>query len=484
MPMKMTKYFKDQGINGPPYKLFYGNLEEIVSLMIKARSKPMELSHLTVSRLLSFEDQAIKNYGKMFVSWIGPTPRVNIMDPDMIRDILSNKFGHFSKVRRSNPLGNLLNLGLVAYDGEKWVKHRRIINPAFHQEKLKRMSPTFCECTSDLVSNLEKIVSKGPCEVDIWPHIQHLTSDIISRAAFGTTYEEGRRIFELQTEMADLTMQLARSIYIPGFRFIPTKRNRRMKEIYREVRSLVRDKIKQREKVMKVGEVTSDDLLGLLMESNMKEIKDNKLALNIDEVIEECKLFYIAGQETTSTLLVWTMISLSMHPEWQQKAREEVLHVFGNKKPDFDGLSNLKIVTMIFNEVLRLYPPVGLLTRVPCKTIKLGEVHLPPDVELGLPILLIHHDHDLWGEDADEFNPERFSEGISKATKGRLAYFPFSTGPRICVGYGFALVEAKMALAMILQNFAFELSPTYAHAPYTIITIQPQHGAQLILHKV
>lgn len=121
-----------------------------------------------------------------------------------------------------------------------------------------------------------------------------------------------------------------------------------MKEIYTEVRSLLREKIKTRVKAMKLGEASNDDLLGILMESNLKEINDNKLGLTMDEVIEECKLFYIAGQETTSTLLVWTMILLSMHPEWQQKGREEVLQVFGSKKPDFEGLKDIKIVRVHF----------------------------------------------------------------------------------------------------------------------------------------
>lgn len=139
---------------------------------------------------------------------------------------------------------------------------------------------------------------------------------------------------------------------------------------------------------------------------------------------------------------------------------------------------------MILHEVLRLYPPVVLITRVPNKTIKLGDVCLTPDVEIGLPILLVHHDRDIWGEDADEFNPERFSEGVSKATKSQVSFFPFSWGPRICLGQNFALTEAKMTLTMILQKFSFQLSPTYVHAPYTIIFIQPQYGAQLIFKRL
>lgn len=327
--------------------------------------------------------------------------------------------------------------------------------------------------------------SEGSSEIDVWPEFQNLTGDVISRTAFGSNYQEGRRIFQLQGELAERLIQSIQTIFIPGYWFLPTKNNRRMKEIDLEIRKILREIIGKREKATRNGETNNDDLLGLLLESNTRQSNGNaSLGLTTEDVIEECKLFYFAGMETTSVLLTWTLIVLSMHPEWQERAREEVLSHFGRTRPDFDSLSRLKIVTMILHEVLRLYPPATFLTRRTYKEMELGGIKYPAGVNLLLPIIFIHHDPDIWGKDASEFNPERFANGISNATRHQAAFFPFGGGPRICIGQSFALLEAKMALCTILQRFSFELSPSYTHAPYTVITLHPQHGAQIRLKKL
>ncbi|KAK9092511.1 hypothetical protein Syun_027422 [Stephania yunnanensis] len=278
-PKRLERYFREQGIEGPSYKLIHGNLKENTVATEEAKAKPIEnfSRHFIAPRVLPFLHQIVEKYGKLSLFWVGGIPRVNVMDPDLVREVLSNKFGHFTKMR-PNPLSKLFISGLASYNGEKWARHRRIINPAFHQEKLK--------------------------------------------------------------------------------------------------------------------------------------------------------------------------------------------------------------VPMILYEVLRLYPPVTFLMRYTDKPMKLGEINLPSGVLIGLPILLIHHNRDIWGEDAEEFNPERFSGGISKAAKYKSAFFPFGWGPRICIGQQFAIMEAKIALTMILQHFSFELSSTYVHAPHWSLTLQPQHGAQVVFHKL
>ncbi|KAG9137274.1 hypothetical protein Leryth_014903 [Lithospermum erythrorhizon] len=260
-----------------------------------------------------------------------------------------------------------------------------------------------------------------------------------------------------------------------------------MKEIDKQIKGSIRSIIDKRIKSMKKGEVKSDDLLGILLESNFKGIEQhgNKdYGMSINEIIEECKLFYFAGQETTSVVLLWAMVLLSSHQDWQERARKEVLELFADGKPDSDDLNRLKIVTMIFYEVMRLYPPITELMRTTPTETRIGNVTLPKGVMVFLPTILLHHDKEMWGADVNNFKPERFAEGVSKATKGQVCYFPFGWGPRICIGQNFAMLEAKMALAMILRRFSFELSPSYAHAPYSKITLQPQYGAHIILHKL
>ncbi|MFS7995734.1 putative 11-oxo-beta-amyrin 30-oxidase [Helianthus anomalus] len=136
--------------------------------------------------------------GSIFFTWMGPKPMVH------------PKFG--------NPLASLYGKGLVDANGDQWVKHRKIINPALYVEKIKHMLPAFYIRCSEMINKWEGITKGGSCEVDVYPHLQTVTSDVISRTAFGSSYEEGRKIFEVQVEQATLVIKAMQSIYIPGSR--------------------------------------------------------------------------------------------------------------------------------------------------------------------------------------------------------------------------------------------------------------------------
>ncbi|RVX15512.1 Cytochrome P450 CYP72A219 [Vitis vinifera] len=490
-PKSLEKQLRRQGIRGTRYKLLFGDAKAMKQSFMEARSKPMALNHSIVPRVVPFYHEIAQKYGKPIIILL----LVYCLFLCGSDDLELEKQGKFQLP--GNPLGYLLSRGLSYLQGEKWAKRRKLLTPAFHFEKLKKrtsgyevlmgckkqgMVPAFSVSCRKLIERWKNLVApQGTYELDMMHEFQNLTGDVISQVAFGSNYEEGKKVFELQKEQAVLVMEAFRTFYIPGFRFVPIGKNKKRYYIDSEIKAILKKIILKRKQTMKPGDLGNDDLLGLLLQC--QEQTDSEMT--IEDVIEECKLFYFAGQETTANWLTWTILLLSMHPNWQEKAREEVLQLCGKKMPDIEAINRLKIVSMILHEVLRLYPPVTQQFRHTCERINIAGMCIPAGVNLVLPTLLLHHSPEYWGDDVEEFKPERFSEGVSKASKGdQIAFYPFGWGHRICLGQGFAMIEAKMALAMILQHFWFELSPTYTHAPHTVITLQPQHGAPIILHEI
>lgn len=137
-------------------------------------------------------------------------------------------------------------------------------------------------------------------------------------------------------------------------------------------------------------------------------------------------------------------------------------------------------LNMVINESLRLYPPATVLPRMAFEDIKLGDLHIPKGLSVWIPVLAIHHSKELWGKDANEFNPERFAS--KPFTPGR--FIPFAAGPRNCIGQSFAIMEAKIILAMLISRFSFTISPSYRHAPVIVVTIKPKYGVQVCLKPI
>ncbi|XP_050873053.1 11-oxo-beta-amyrin 30-oxidase [Lathyrus oleraceus] len=488
-PKRFEKLLISQGLHGDAYKLsLFDNSKQnhMMKLQHEATYKSIGLFKEAAPSIFTPVHQTVHKYGNNSFLWEGTTPKVVITDPDQIKQVF-NMIEDFPKPKLYS-LAKYLSNGIVQYEGEKWAKHRKIINPAFHIEKLKGMLPAFTYSCEEMISKWKELLSPdGTCEIDVWPFLHNLTRDVISRTAFGSSYVEGTKIFELLKRQGFLLMT-ERYANIPLWWLLPTTSKRRMKEMDRDISDSLAGVIKKREESLKNGETAIDDLLGILLQSNHAEnqghVNSKRFGMSAQEVMDECKTFYNAGQETTSVLLVWTMVLLGRYPEWQARAREEVLQVFGNQNPNFEGLNQLKIVTMILYEVLRLYPPAVYFNRAIRKDLKLGNLFLSKGTQVSLPILLIHQDHDIWGDDAKEFKPERFADGIAKATKGQVCYFPFGWGLRTCIGQNFSLLEAKIVISLLLQNFSFELSPSYVHVPTTVLTLQPKYGATIILHKL
>ncbi|PPR92605.1 hypothetical protein GOBAR_AA28067 [Gossypium barbadense] len=287
---------------------------------------------------------------------------------------------------------------------------------------------------------LEKWKSKEGKEMEVFQEFRLLTSEVISRTAFGSSYLEGEKIFDM---LMKLTVISCRNIY----KFWKSADEIESDKIAKMIHDSVMKIVKKRDDKVVTGEADNfgRDFLGLLV--NVYHEADEKNRHSIQDLVDECKTFYFSGQETVNSLLAWATVLLAIHSDWQDKARAEVIEVFDTQNSDSEGMAKLNTITMIINVTLRLYYPIS--------------------------------------DDVDLFKPERFAKGIAEATKyNAAAFMPFGLGPRSCVGMSFTIIQAKTALSMILQRYTINLSPSYVHAPLQRLTLKPQHGIQLLFHSL
>ncbi|KAF6147029.1 hypothetical protein GIB67_036748 [Kingdonia uniflora] len=422
--------------------------------------------------------------GRNCLSWHGSTAQLIVTEPDLIKEILNNKSGVYIKPKPVSFMKKLLGNGLATSEGKKWAKQRKLANHAFHAENLKNMVPAMLTSVEMMLERWRQFEGK---EMEVFEEFKVATSDVISRSAFGSSYFEGAKIFENLNKLAAMAVGNANKIRLPVIgKLLKTSDEIESEKVENRIRESFIHMIRTRQEKMKNGEIDGlgCDYLGFLLREN-QDVDDNK-RISIEDVIDECKTFFFAGYETTTSLLAWSVLLLAIHTDWQDRARKEVLEIFEGKSPtpEDNGIAKLKTMTMIINETLRLYPPIVAIYRNVSRETKIGDLFLPGNIEVLIPCLVSHSDPEVWGVDAHLFKPDRFAEGVTKAAKNTMAYLPFGLGPRACVGLNFAMIEVKLSLSMILQRYAFTLSPTYVHSPVQRMSTRPHHGVQIILHAL
>ncbi|KAK8317250.1 hypothetical protein V6Z12_A13G097700 [Gossypium hirsutum] len=426
-----------------------------IQRLMTLRNPMPSLSHDTLPRVQPQIWSRIKLYGKNYLSWTGSRAMLVITEPELIKELLKNSERAFPKrtsrerKKEDDFVLKILGDGLVTSEGEKWAKKRKLANHAFHGETLKSMSPAVIASVETMLERWKLFEGK---EIEVFGEFRLLTSEVISRIAFGSSYLDGEKIFDMLMKLSVITNRNMFKARLPVVsKFWKSADQIEADKLEKEIHNCVMKIVKKREEKVANGGANSfgTDFLGLLLNAYHDTDKKNSIS------------------------------------QQDLKARQEVIKIFGNQNPNPKGIGKLKIMTMIINETLRLYPPVSSMVRKVASDVQLGKLILPADLELLVPNLVLHHDPHLWGDDVNVFKPERFAEGIANATKhNSAAFIPFGLVPRSCVGMSFALMEMKMALSMILQCFTILLSPTYSHSPFTLLLLQPQHGIQVMLHSL
>ncbi|KAL5198597.1 hypothetical protein ABZP36_002109 [Zizania latifolia] len=489
-PRAVAAALRRQGVRGPGYRLFVGNLGDIKRLRAAGAGVALDVASHDFTPIVHPEFREwIPLYGRVFLCWFGSMPNICVADVDLAKQVLSDRTGLFPKNLTNPGLVKLLGKGLVLANGDDWHRHKKVVHPAFNIDKLKAMTATMADCARAMVSGWEEQLAAShgsQVELELGSQFEEMTADVICHTAFGSSYREGKQVFTGLKELQFLAFSAALAVNIPGSRYFPTKNNLRTWRLDKMVRTTLMQIVKNR-LAAKEKDGYGDDLLGLMLKACAAPelgAKADQQLLSMDEIIDECKTFFFAGQDTTSHLLTWTMFLLSTHPDWQEKLREEVVRECGggdaDQLPTYDMLCKLKLMNLFLLETLRLYSPVPLIRRTTRAAVEMGGITVPGGTILTFPIATMNRDEEVWGADAGEFDPMRFDRGGG----AKAALLSFSMGPRACIGQNFAMIEARAVVAVILRWFALSLSPKYVHAPTDVITLQPKHGLPMIVTRV
>ncbi|KAB1263707.1 Cytochrome P450 3A12 [Camelus dromedarius] len=407
---------------------------------------------LTVNVLKSMEKcggEYSGNFHRIDLLWFydGRQPVLAITDPDMIKTVLS--FG---------PVGILKNAISQAKD-EQWKRIRILLSPAFTSGKLKEMFPIIGQYGDVLVRNLRKEAEKGK-PVALKDIFGAYSMDVITSTAFGVNIDS---LNNPQDPFVENSKKLLRFDFLDPFLLLINVSHHGQ---YGDV--LVRNLRKEAEKGKPVALKDNFchqnfsfcfqhrvDLLQLMINSqNSKEIDTHK-ALSDLELVAQSIIFIFAGYETTSNSLSFIMYELAMHPDVQQQLQEEIDATFPNKAPPtYDALVQMEYLDMVVNEILRLFSIAGRLERACKKDVEIKGVFIPKGTVVMVPVFALHRDPELWPE-PEEFRPERFNKK-NQDSINPYTYLPFGTGPRNCIGMRFAMMNMKLAIVRVLQNFSFK----------------------------
>jgi cytochrome P450 len=401
-------------------------------------------------------------------------PVIIINHPDYIKHVLQENHRNYNKnVPIFNLFRPILGNGLVTnYGGENWLRQRRLMQPAFHRQRTAAMGEMITHSTQTMLTHWDDVAQTHK-PLDVAQEMMHLTLDIVGRTLFSMDINANANTFGAAFEDANAFLLQYFNRPFPPLS-VPTPGNRRFKHDLKTLDKVVYDILRQRRE----SGVDNGDLLSMLMQATDEETGQG---MSDQQLRDEVMTLLIAGHETVANALAWAWYLISQHPDVEQRLHSELDQVLGGRTPTLDDLAKLSYTRMVFEESMRLYPPVWIIMRKSIQDDTLGDYYLPANTFVAWSTYTLHRHPDFW-ERPEEFYPEHFS-AENVAQRPHHAYLPFSHGPRICIGNVFAMTEAQLILATVAQRYRLSLVPGHPIEPQPLMTLRPRYGVLMNLQQ-
>jgi cytochrome P450 len=434
---------------------------------------PLALLGQIAPRLLPFDPLAFgldvaREYGDIAHYHVGPLHVYQLTHPDLARQVLVEQPEKFHKARLiKRAFRPFAGEGLLTSDGALWRQQRKLMQPAFHHGQLATYGAVMVAHALQMVDAFED----GQV-LEITEEMAKLTLGIVVKCLFGADFvREAPKVSRLMIAVLDATNRRVNSpLRIPSW--VPTRRNRREKAAVATFDGMLHALIAAR----RAAGHKPDDLLSVLLAA---VDEDSGTGMSDRQLRDEMMTLFLAGHETTAAALTWTWFLLSQHPEVESRLLGELHQVLGGRAPTAADLPNLPYTEMVVREALRLYPPAAGVAREPIEDVRIGGYDVPKGSLISINIYALHRDRRFF-DDPERFVPERFGDGWEQRIP-RFAYLPFGGGPRVCIGNGFAMMEARLILATVAQRWRLLLEPHQQVLPIQLVTVRPKNGVRMRL---
>ncbi|MEM6603391.1 MAG: cytochrome P450 [Pseudomonadota bacterium] len=411
-------------------------------------------------------------------------PRLNIFtvnEKDLVHEVLTDREGHFPKhYVQHEMLCPLLGESVFSTNGEKWQKQRTMLNPAFAHTNLKRVFAMMQDASKELIELLEAVAIKDDY-VHIDPIMTHVTADIIFRTILSKKLgaKDAHNIHIAFNKYQTIAQRITtlRLYGLPSFG-LGWLADRYARHIHQVFKDITKERYDAFHKKREDGHsLPNDDILDALMRA---QDPDDGSYFSFDDIIDQLSIIFLAGHETSASALTWSLYLLAHCPHLQQKSYEEIQKV---GQISFETMRLLKITESVFQEALRLYPPVSFFPREAAHDMTVRDKNIAKGDMLTISPWLLHRNKNYWQE-PHHFAPERFTDQESQdKTSIKSCFIPFGKGPRICIGAGFAKQEAVIILADIIKNFHISLKGDHNVEPVSRMTTRPKSGVYLRFKK-